>query len=171
MQLRRAEAATGVNAEVGNDSQVQRNAYPRMGDNLVEYSGPMSPASLIIWTLSYIGAPLTDYQKANLISRYWIPSHSVYGYRDAAMRWHSMNEAKSVANEDIYTQGMDIIRLALQSGCLHGASEARLEDYGLAGVAADGASMSAREHQDAVMVNIMRWLALSQLFVFNQLAV
>lgn len=130
------------------------------------YAGSMPPASLMAWTLSYIGAPLTDYQKANLVSRYWVQSNNVYGYMDAAGAWHSMDDAKAIAGEDIFAQGMSEIAQAVQNGALPSETELLQEEPALADVppvaeegAVEGASPGTRTHQDAVMVNVLRWLA------------
>lgn len=92
--------------------------YPDIQDDFAVYRGDMSPASLAAWTLSYIGAPLTDYEKANFISRWWIQSNNIYGYMDAAGTWHSMEEVEAIAATDIYAQAMQIISDTAARGSL-----------------------------------------------------
>ena len=145
------------------------------------YTGSMASASLMSWTMSLIGAPLTDYQKADYVSRWWIESNNLFGYLDAASEeWLPISEAQAVAaQDDIYEQGMAIIQATAELGHIPEPGEAlktmpalssnnemtNKSDETNGQAAADGEDeMAAPEkgtaaYQDAVMDNVMRWLA------------
>lgn len=186
-----ADANQQMRKQIGANS----GGYPEIQDNYVVYRGDMSPASLMAWTLSYTGAPMTDYEKANFISRWWVQSNNVYGYMDACGMWHPMEEADAVASEDIYEQAMAIIADVSARGWLPGSDELSEQRAAAEAASVEGVpgniemmevpieedpmmepdpvamedevpeegttevSMTPREHQDAVMMNVMRWLA------------
>lgn len=87
---------------------------PAVGNIL--YTGTMAPASLMSWTMNFIGSPLTDYQKADVISRRWIQSNNIYGYMDAEGAWHDIAEADALEDTDIYAETMEICTRAMETG-------------------------------------------------------
>ncbi len=148
------------------------------------YTGSMAPASLMSWTMSLIGAPLTDYQKADYVSRWWIESNNLFGYLDAGTgEWLPVSEAQAVAaQDDIYEQGMAIIHATAELGHIpepgevlepmatsalddeavdenEEASKQAATDSGGAEDEAIAPEAGTSAYQDAVMDNVMRWLA------------
>ena len=146
------------------------------------YTGSMAPASLMSWTMSFIGAPLTSYQKADYVSRWWIESSNLFGYLDAASEeWLPINEAQAVAEQDdIYEQGMAIIRAAAALGhipepgevletTIAPSSNADSKDEDektneqTSAASEEDESIAPEEgtpaYQDAIIDNVMRWLA------------
>lgn len=145
------------------------------------YTGSMAPASLMSWTMSLIGVPLTDYQKADYVSRWWIESNNLFGYLDTASEeWLPVSEAQAVAaQDDIYEQGMALIQATAELGHIpepgellkampvsssngettdknKGANEQAAADEGDETIAPEKGTVA---YQDAVMDNVMRWLA------------
>lgn len=110
----------------------------------VLYEGGMSPADLVAWTMDFIGAPLSDYEKAGYISRYWIPSINSTGYMDIGEEWHFLADAYGAEGSDTFAEGMRIIEEAMEQGLPADGVASPLEE--------------SRQHQDAVMVNVMRWI-------------
>lgn len=137
--------------------------------NTVIYTGSMAPASLMSWTFNFIGAPLSAYQKADYVSRWWVQSNNLYGFMDAADVWHAESEVETIgANVDIYEQGLGIINEALDAAELPRAEATRaLTESTPTNSTANGTAEKqqaippegSRAYQDAVMANIMRWLA------------
>lgn len=112
----------------------------RAGAGAALYDGSMAPASLMSWTMSFIGAPLNDYEKADYVSRWWVQSNNVFGYLDAASSWHPMSESTALEEGDVYQQGMALIKQAMESGV-------------------PAAEASPEAPSAAVMADVMRWLA------------
>lgn len=146
------------------------------------YTGSMAPASLMSWTMSLIGAPLTNYQKADYVSRWWIESNNLFGYLDAASgEWLPVSEAQAVAaQDDIYEQSMAIIQAAAELGHIpepgelletttpalsdgEAANESEEANNEAAANDEEGETIVPEKgtlaYQDAVMDNVMRWLA------------
>lgn len=131
-------------------------------DGVALYSGTMSPANLMGWTMSCIGAPLTEYEKASYISRAWIESNNINGFMDTAGVWHSMGDANAVADSDIYDEGMGIIDQCTVFGLPTVAISLMEDDPVFDGdsdavTSVDAVSESV-QYADAVMVNVMKWI-------------
>lgn len=148
----------------GRPQQAAQNAetldYPRIESNTVIYSGTMAPASLMGWALSFIGAPLSDYQKADLASRRWVQSNNLYGFMDADGLWQPESEVMTVGSEaDVYTQGLAIIKEALGATS---EDAAQMESEIEAPETAEREEMNGEEvasYQGAIIDNVMRWIA------------
>lgn len=127
--LRGGMVAGGVEEENRNARAALRASggagreYPDIQGDFATYRGSMSPASLAAWALSCMGAPLTDYQKANYISRWWIQSNNVYGYMDAAGTWHPMEQADAIAGSDVYGEAMALFSEVATRGFLPSVEE------------------------------------------------
>lgn len=112
--------------------------YEVAGGTADQYEGTMSPADLLSWTMSSIGAPLSAYEKASFISRAWAPANNLFGYLSSAGEWYPLSAADAVAGEAVFEEGMGII-----GQCM-----------------AEGIPWSeVHPNQDAVMVNVMEWIA------------
>lgn len=109
--------------------------YPTIEANAVGTSQAMSPAALMSWTLSYIGAPLSDYEKASYASRWWVQASNLYGFMDSAGVWHSEDEEAAIQGQETFEEGMRII-----------------ESY------AAQPSNTDQPAEDAVMANVMKWI-------------
>lgn len=122
--------------------------YAAVEENDVEYTASMSSASLMSWALSYIGAPLTDYEKANYMSRYWLQSNNFFGYMDATGSWHASEQEEEFIELDVYQKGMDIIEAVANTGILPSENEFT-----------NKVTAQTRTENDAIMLNVMKWLA------------
>lgn len=120
------------NADAGDETRGQ-----------VLYSGTITSADLMGWAMSFIGAPMNDFEKASYMSRWWIQANNIFGYMDAAGTWHPLSEADASVGAQTYDEGMKIIAEAAASGL---PSPDELPD-------------AARDQRDAVIVNVMRWIS------------
>lgn len=134
------------------------------GDAL--YEGTMAPANIMGWTKNFIGAPLSDYEKASYISRRWVQSNNIYGYMDAANVWHPMSDAIAIAGNNVYEEGMEVISKASENGLpkARGLSKVNSVDNSKNKSnknnqnEQDELKPGSRQYQDAVMVNVMDWI-------------
>ncbi|WP_251198588.1 LTA synthase family protein [Anaerotardibacter muris] len=133
------EGSSWTNANATATATATAGSYPALESNTVEYRGSMAPAMLMSWTMSYIGAPLTDFEKATYVGRSWIQSSNLYGYMDVQGVWHPESELEAVDDNTIFTQGEAIIAQCAETGTLPAPTD-----------------ISAAT--DAVMANVMKWL-------------
>lgn len=134
------------------------------GDAL--YEGTMAPANIMGWTKSFIGAPLSDYEKASYMSRWWVQSNNIYGYLDAANVWHPMSNAIAIADDNIYKVGMEVISEASENGLpsasglpkANAAGESKKKTNKNIQNEQEDLKPGSRQYQDAVMVNVMDWI-------------
>ncbi|MDY2789047.1 MAG: sulfatase-like hydrolase/transferase, partial [Atopobium sp.] len=78
--------------------------YKVAGAAQTTQDGYSSPNYLAAQTLYAIGAPLTDYQKAQLAIRTQIPAINAFGLLDDANTWHSLtqkDDATHALSEDL----------------------------------------------------------------------
>lgn len=151
-------------SESSNPAEPVDDWYPDLGGGSTLYTGTMSPANLMGWSMTFIGAPLTNYEKASYMSRFWVQSNNIYGYMDASGRWHPMEAADSISSSAVFEDGMRIVESAAVSG-LPGIDaflpNGEIPDDAViaeSGDVSDTPNLVARQYQDAVMVNVMRWI-------------
>lgn len=136
------------------------------GEGEVLYEGTMGPANIMGWTKSFIGAPLSDYEKASYMSRWWVQSNNIYGYMDAAGVWHPMSEAATVAGSEVYEKGMKVISRSAQKGLPKAKGLPKSNSANKSASNSNKRNSStqtdlkpgSRQYQDAVMVNVMKWI-------------
>lgn len=136
------------------------------GNGEVLYQATMAPANIMGWTKSLIGAPLSDYEKASYMSRWWIQSNNIYGYMDAAGMWHPMSDSEALSGSDVYEEGMSVISESSEDGLpdVKGLSPEVDADDGESAPGKDAPKTQdapepgSRQYQDAVMVEVMKWI-------------
>lgn len=72
--------------------------YDVAGSDQAGATDGTSAAYLAAQLMDLIGAPLTDWQKEQLMCRDGLPSYDVFGYQDAAGSWHDLDETGSAAS-------------------------------------------------------------------------
>lgn len=133
----------------GNEDNTVLNHEKDVIDSF--YQAIMPPASLMSWTMTFIGAPLTDYQKADFMSRFWVQSNNGIGYMDTYGNWYDASEVIEQDGVDTYNQGMRLIEDVSSRGLF-------LEDENGATVLEKISSREQSEHDLSVMANVMRWI-------------
>lgn len=108
------------------------------------YEAAMNAGQLMSYTLNLIGAPMTDYEKAQYVSRNWSISANVFGYLDEIGTWHDIAEAQDVPG--VYERALEILGQAAQGQIL------RMDP-------ADLASIDAKLEQDRVIFDAMHWVS------------
>lgn len=74
--------------------------YDVAGHGQAPVVAPSAPSSLAAQTLQLVGAPLTDYQKAQLVLAEQMPAVNAFGARSADGTWHALDDETSpVAQE------------------------------------------------------------------------
>lgn len=111
--------------------------------------GTIADADLMGWTMNFIGAPLTEYEKACFMSRWWIQSNNIFGYMDATSVWHPMHKAGAYAGYQTFEKGMQTIKEAAAKG---------LPDSLTPIYDATEETRAERGRQNAIMVNVMKWI-------------
>lgn len=108
------------------------------------YEAAMNAGQLMSYTLNLIGAPMTDYEKAQYVSRNWSISANVFGYLDEIGIWHDIAEAQDVPG--VYERALEILGQAARGQIL------RMDP-------ADPASIEAKLDQDRVIFDAMHWVS------------
>lgn len=75
--------------------------YDVAGDNQVSSDVTLSASSLGTRLMYEIGAPLSNYQKAQLVCSNTIPQMSSLGYQDTSSKWHEYSDASGIEKRTI----------------------------------------------------------------------
>ena len=69
--------------------------YDVAGNNQANVDDYTSPAYLAAMTLNAVGAPLSDYQKAELVARKTMPAINAFGYLGTNGKWYETDDKDS----------------------------------------------------------------------------
>ena len=69
--------------------------YDVAGNNQATVDDYTSPAYLAAMTLNAVGAPLSDYQKAELVARKTMPAINAFGYLGTNGKWYETDDKDS----------------------------------------------------------------------------
>lgn len=154
------EATSAATESLGaDDEDAFISSLPMNGSAI--YTGTMSPANLMSWMMVFAGAPLTDFEKASYICRVWIESANINGFMDAEGVWHPLYDADVVTGSEVCEEALQLFSKCAENGLPEPAillqedrekSDISAEDD--SGIT-DGQELS---RQDAIMVNVMRWI-------------
>lgn len=90
--------------------------YDIAGWDGITYTQPMNAGELMGYVKNLIGAPLSDYEKAQYASRWWCLTDNAFGYMSEDGVWHDVEETNVV--KDVYAQGMLVLDRCLETGVL-----------------------------------------------------
>lgn len=119
--------------------------YEIAGWDGICYDQTMSAGQLMSYAKSLMGAPMTDYEKAQYVSRLWTPAANIFGYLDELVTWHDIAEMKQVSGT--YDKAMELLATTREVGGI------------LMMDPADPVTIEEKLRQDRVILSAMSWVS------------